>query len=241
MEEKKARTLLVRVEGCHVALFELKLGDVGLGPGFVPSLGESEGFACECCVVDHLYGKLKAFAVQPFLRQSPSAISHTIKGSQARESTHIPLDAIEHFYLLLAPMLPPILVQMLLPLLRRDALPDECVHIVVDVRQELLKPTEKPLEVQDEVCALLVRHGAVCVVWVLARLEVDNEPLVFWVRSVLLERVGECFGADEEGETSVGGGVEELEEDALDVGRPAFIEPEVRRVGLAVGERKESD
>ena len=87
---------------------------------------------------------------------------------------------------------------------------------------------------QDEVRALLVRDGAVRVVRVLARLEVDHEPLVLGVRLVLLERVLERLVADEEREAAVGGRVQGLQEETLDVGRPALVEPEVGRVGLPV-------
>ena len=90
---------------------------------------------------------------------------------------------------------------------------------------------------QDEVRALLVRDGAVRVVGILARLEVDDEALVPWLALVLLERVLQGLVADEEGETAVGGGMEELEEKALDVRRPAFVEPEVGRICLTTGTR----
>ena len=87
---------------------------------------------------------------------------------------------------------------------------------------------------EDEVRALLVRHGAVRVVRVLARLEVDHEALVLGPVDVLLERVLQGLAPDEEGEAAICGGVQELEEDALDVSRPSFVEPEVGRVGLSV-------
>ena len=131
-------------------------------------------------------------------------------------------------------MLAEVVVQMVLPLLGGDALAHERLDVVVDVRQEDVEAAEHALEVEEEVGAFLVGDGAVRVVGVLARLKVDDEPLVLGLGGVLLERVGERFGADEEGETAVGGGVEKLEEEALDVGRPAFVEPEVGRVGLPV-------
>ena len=88
---------------------------------------------------------------------------------------------------------------------------------------------------QDEVRALLVRDGAVRVVGVLARLKVDDEALVPWLAFVLLERVLEGLIANEEGEAAVGRGMEELEKKTLDVGCPAFVEPEVGRICLTTG------
>ena len=62
-------------------------------------------------------------------------------------------------------------------------------------------------KVQEEVRALLVRHLAVRVVRVLARLEVDHEPLVLGPVDVLLERVLQGLAPDEEGEAAVRWGV----------------------------------
>ena len=68
-----------------------------------------------------------------------------------------------------------------------------------------------------------------------ARVEVDDEALVLGPVDVLLERVLEGLLADEEGEAAVRGRVQELEEDALDVRRPAFVEPKVCCLSVAEG------
>ena len=124
-----------------------------------------------------------------------------------------------------------------LPVLRRDALALERCRVLLDVRQKLVQPAKHALEVQDEVRTLLVRDRAVRIVGVLPRLEVDDEPLVPWPVLVLLECVLERFVADEKRKAAVGGSMEELEEKPFDVGRPAFIEPEVGRVCLTTGTR----
>ena len=129
-------------------------------------------------------------------------------------------------------MLLPVRIQMALPVLRRDTLPLESRSIILDIRQEFVETAEHALEMQNEVRALLVRDGAVRVVRVLSSFEVDDKALVFWPVLVLLERILEGFGADEEGESAIGRGVEELEEETLDVGRPTFVEPKVSRVRL---------
>ena len=86
---------------------------------------------------------------------------------------------------------------------------------------------------QQEVGALVVRHAAVRVVRVLALLEVDDEPLVPRPALVQLERVVERLGADEVREAALAGPVELLQQETLDVRRPALVEPEVGGVGVA--------
>ena len=129
-------------------------------------------------------------------------------------------------------MLLPVRIQMALPVLRRNTLPLESRSIVLDIRQEFVETAEHPLEMQNEVRALLVRDGAVRVVRVFSSLEVDDKALVFWPVLVLLERILEGFSTDEEGETAIGRGVEELEEETFDVGRPTLVKPEVGGVRL---------
>ena len=208
---KGGLTLLVRVEGREVVCVEGELGDVGLRAGGVPLLGEDEGLGRERGVVLHLDGELEALAVEP----------------------RVPLDGVERLHLLRPAVRGPVRVEVRLPLRGGDALAHEGAHVVAHVRQERVEPAERALEVEDEVRALLVRDGAVRVVGVLARVEVDDEALVLGPVDVLLERVLERLLADEEGEAAVGGRVQELEEDALDVRRPAFVEPKVGRVRLS--------
>ena len=131
-------------------------------------------------------------------------------------------------------MLPKICIQMTFPLLRRNTPPHKRAHILIHIRQPHLKATHHALQMQQEVRALLVRDSAVGVVRILPGLEVDDEPLVLGVGLVLLERVLERLVADEEREAAVGGRVEGLQEETLDVGRPAFVKPEMGRVGLPV-------
>ena len=129
-------------------------------------------------------------------------------------------------------MLLPVCIQMALPVLRRNTLPLESRSIVLDIRQEFVETAEHALEMQNEVRALLVRDGAVRVVRVLSSFEVDDKALVFWPVLVLLERILEGFGADEEGESAIGWCMEELKEETFDVGRPTFVQPKVGGVRL---------
>ena len=129
-------------------------------------------------------------------------------------------------------MLLPVRIQMALPVLRRDTLSLEGRSIVLDVGQEFVETAEHALEMQNEVRALLVRDSAVRVVGVLSGFKVDDKALVFWPVLVLLERILEGFGTNEEGKTAIGRGVEELEEETLDVGRPTFVKPKMGGVRL---------
>jgi hypothetical protein len=86
---------------------------------------------------------------------------------------------------------------------------------------------------QNEIRALVVRNPAVRIVRVLALLKVDHQPLVLWLVLVQLERVDERLVADEVREAALGGRVQFLEEETFNVGRPAFVEPEVGGVGVA--------
>ena len=129
-------------------------------------------------------------------------------------------------------MLLPVRIQMALPVLRRDTLPLESRSIVLDIRQEFVETAEHALEMQNEVRALLVRDGAIRVVGVLSGFEVNDKALVFWPVLVLLKRILEGFGTNEEGESAIGRGVEELEEETFDVGRPTFVQPKVGGVRL---------
>ena len=147
--------------------------------------------------------------------------------------THIPLDSIKSLDLLLAAMLPPVVVKMCFPLLCRDALSYERAHVVADVGQEYVETAKRTLKVEDEVGALLVRNGGVRVIGVFANLEIDDETLVLGPVDVLLEGILEGLVTDEEGEAAICWCVEELQEDTFDVCRPAFVEPEVRRVSLS--------
>lgn len=71
------------------------------------------------------------------------------------------------------------------------------------------------------------------IVRVLTFLKVDNEPLVFRPFLVLLQVVLEGFVANEEREPSVRRRVYLLLQHAFNVRRPAFIQPEVRRVSMS--------
>ena len=66
--------------------------------------------------------------------------------------------------------------------------------------------------------------------------EVDHHPLIarFTFLRELLQVVLEGLVSDEIREAPVGGRVQSLNQDAFDVARPAFVEPEVGRVGLSV-------
>lgn len=89
-------------------------------------------------------------------------------------------------------------------------------------------------EVEDEIRALLVRHARIRIVRVLALLVRDDQPLVARRAGVPLQVVAERLGADDVRETAEGGrAVQDLEEEALHVDGPAFVEPEVRRVCVA--------
>lgn len=90
-------------------------------------------------------------------------------------------------------------------------------------------------EVEQEVGPLLVRDLAVRVVRVLALLERDDQALVLRLRHVALEVVVHGLCADDEAESALLRGVHELQDEALHVGRPALVEPEVGRVGLPAG------
>lgn len=80
---------------------------------------------------------------------------------------------------------------------------------------------------EQQVGALVVRDAAVRVVRVFALLELDDQALVPRPVRVQREVVEQRLGADDEVEPALRGRVELPEQQALDVGRPALVEPEV--------------
>lgn len=80
---------------------------------------------------------------------------------------------------------------------------------------------------KDEIRALLVRDAAVRVIGILALLEADDKSLELGSVLVLLQRVVQGFVPDHVCEAAFGGRVQRLLQHALDVGRPALVEPEV--------------
>ena len=92
-----------------------------------------------------------------------------------------------------------------------------------------------PTDVQDQTRSLVIRNPTVRIVWVLALLKLDHQPLVFSpTRLIHLERVNERLVAHQEREPTVRGCVELFEEKPFDVSRPAFVEPEVGGVGVLI-------
>ena len=89
-------------------------------------------------------------------------------------------------------------------------------------------------KMQQEIGAFFVRHLAVCVIWVLALLEGNDQPLVLRCRLVGLEIVVESFRANDVLEASGGRRVELLLQHTFHVRRKAFIEPEMTAVCLSM-------
>ena len=85
---------------------------------------------------------------------------------------------------------------------------------------------------QQEVRTLVIRHATVRVVRILALLEVDDEALIAGLALVQLEGIIQSLGADEVREAALARPVKLLEQKALDVRRPALVQPEMCRVGV---------
>ena len=81
----EGRTLLVGIEGREVGRLEGQFGDVGLGAGGIPLLGEGEGLGREREIVLHLLGELHALAIEPFLI---SQLSYLHRARAKRECSH---------------------------------------------------------------------------------------------------------------------------------------------------------
>ena len=83
---------------------------------------------------------------------------------------------------------------------------------------------------QQEVRTLLVRNCAVGIIWILALFEWYDKLLVLRLVGVLLERFRQTIPADDIAETAFERAMNSAHQHALGIGRPSFIEPEVRCV-----------
>ena len=86
---------------------------------------------------------------------------------------------------------------------------------------------------EEEVSTLLVWNIAICFIWILSFIEANNQSLILWPTFVTLQGVVERLGANNISETAFGWRVKHLLENTLDIRCPAFIEPEVRGIGVA--------
>lgn len=90
-------------------------------------------------------------------------------------------------------------------------------------------------QVKDQVSSFLVWNAAVGIIRIFSLLKFNHQPLIFWSILVLLQRVVKGFGANQERESAVSWGVQNLLQNTLDVSCPALVQPEVGGVGVPSG------
>lgn len=130
-------TLLRRVKVLDV--LRLELGEVALLGGRGPALSELRRRFRQRVVVLHVDAQVETGSVDPL----------------------VPVDLVELLQVLLAVLLltEPV-EEVLVPLLRRDRLVRERLHVVLHVRDEVVQSTNGALKVEEEIGALLIRHLA---------------------------------------------------------------------------------
>jgi hypothetical protein len=89
-------------------------------------------------------------------------------------------------------------------------------------------------EVEDKVCAFLVWNTAVRFIWIISFIEANHQSLIFWPVFILFQGIVERLGTDDKCETAFCWGVKNLLEDTFNIRCPAFVEPEVRGICVAV-------